>query len=76
MWWLNMNLIDLEAFVAVVDHGSIVAASAILLLTQSAVTRRIQNLEDALAFPCSTVRAARFSPRMQAAKPMSSQGQC
>lgn len=43
-----MNLIDLEAFVAVVDHGSVVAASAILHLTQSAVTRRIQNLEDSL----------------------------
>lgn len=46
-----MNLIDLEAFVAVVDHGSIVAASAVLHLTQSAVTRRIQHLEDALGFP-------------------------
>src|SRR5271167_4237868 len=46
-----MNLIDLEAFVAVVDHGSIVAASAVLHLTQSAVTRRIQNLEDALGVP-------------------------
>jgi DNA-binding transcriptional LysR family regulator len=46
-----MNLIDLEAFVAVVDHGSVVAASAILHLTQSAVTRRIQNLEDALGVP-------------------------
>jgi DNA-binding transcriptional LysR family regulator len=43
-----MNLIDLEAFVAVVDHGSVVAAAARLHLTQSAVTRRIQNLEDVL----------------------------
>ena len=43
-----MNLIDLEAFVAVVDHGSVVAAAARLHLTQSAVTRRIQNLEGAL----------------------------
>ena len=43
-----MNLIDLEAFVSVVDHGSIVAAAAALHLTQSAVTRRIQNLEDTL----------------------------
>src|SRR5260370_25592845 len=46
-----MNLIDREAFVAVVDHGSVVAASAVLHLTQSAVTRRIQNLEDALGVP-------------------------
>jgi DNA-binding transcriptional LysR family regulator len=43
-----MNLIDLEAFVSVVDHGSIVAAASHLHLTQSAVTRRIQNLEEAL----------------------------
>ena len=46
-----MNLIDLEAFVSVVDRGSIVAAAANLHLTQSAVTRRIQNLEDALGTP-------------------------
>jgi DNA-binding transcriptional LysR family regulator len=46
-----MNLIDLEAFVSVVDRGSIVAAAADLHLTQSAVTRRIQNLEDALGSP-------------------------
>ena len=46
-----MNLIDLEAFVSVVDHGSIVAAAAGLHLTQSAVTRRVQNLEDALGMP-------------------------
>ena len=37
-----MNLIDPEAFVAVVDHGSIVVPHLrILHLTQSAVTRRI-----------------------------------
>jgi DNA-binding transcriptional LysR family regulator len=41
-----MNLIDLEAFVSVVDHGSIVAAAAALHITQSAVTRRVQSLED------------------------------
>jgi DNA-binding transcriptional LysR family regulator len=46
-----MNLIDLEAFVSVVDHGSVVAAAVGLHLTQSAVTRRIQNLEDALGTP-------------------------
>lgn len=46
-----MNLADLEAFVCVLDHGSIVGASAALHLTQSAVTRRIQTLEDALGVP-------------------------
>jgi DNA-binding transcriptional LysR family regulator len=47
----DMNLIDLEAFVSVVDHGSIVAAAAALHLTQSAVTRRVQSLENALGSP-------------------------
>ena len=37
------NLIDLEVFVSVVDHGSVVAASASLHLTQPAVSRRVQN---------------------------------
>jgi DNA-binding transcriptional LysR family regulator len=43
-----MNTHDLEAFVAVVETGSIVAASARLNLTQPGVTRRVQNLEDRL----------------------------
>lgn len=43
-----MNIPDLEAFVAVVETGSIVAASARLNLTQPGVTRRVQNLEDRL----------------------------
>jgi DNA-binding transcriptional LysR family regulator len=43
-----MNTHDLEAFVAVVETGSIVGASARLNLTQPGVTRRIQNLEDGL----------------------------
>jgi DNA-binding transcriptional LysR family regulator len=43
-----MNIRDLEAFVAVVETGSISGASARLNLTQPGVTRRIQNLEDRL----------------------------
>jgi DNA-binding transcriptional LysR family regulator len=43
-----MNTHDLLAFVAVVETGSIVAASARLNLTQPGVTRRIQNLEEML----------------------------
>jgi DNA-binding transcriptional LysR family regulator len=43
-----MNIHDLEAFIAVVETGSIVGASARLNLTQPGVTRRIQNLEDGL----------------------------
>jgi DNA-binding transcriptional LysR family regulator len=43
-----MNLRDLQAFVAVVETGSLVAASMRLHLTQPGVTRRIQNLESTL----------------------------
>ncbi|MDE1993133.1 MAG: LysR family transcriptional regulator [Rhizobiaceae bacterium] len=43
-----MNIHDLEAFVAVVETGSIVSASARINLTQPGITRRIQNLEDSL----------------------------
>ena len=43
-----MNTRDIEAFIAVVDAGSIMGAAARLHLTQPAVTRRIQALEEAL----------------------------
>jgi DNA-binding transcriptional LysR family regulator len=57
-----MNLIDLEAFISVVDHGSTVAAAARLHLTQSAVTRRIQNLENALGTPLLDRRTRPVQP--------------
>src|SRR3546814_2555333 len=43
-----MNLHDLEAFVAVVEQGSVGAAATRLHVTQPAVTRRLQSLESAL----------------------------
>ena len=43
-----MNTRDLEAFLAVVETGSIVGASARLHLTQPGVSRRIQTLEERL----------------------------
>ncbi len=43
-----MNTRDLEAFLAVVETGSLVAAARRLNLTQPGVTRRVQNLEDRL----------------------------
>jgi DNA-binding transcriptional LysR family regulator len=43
-----MNTRDLEAFLAVVETGSIVAASTRLHLTQPGVSRRIQSLEEQL----------------------------
>src|SRR5215472_222555 len=43
-----MNTRDLEAFLAVVETGSIVGASVRLHLTQPGVSRRIQSLEERL----------------------------
>jgi DNA-binding transcriptional LysR family regulator len=43
-----MKTEDLRAFDAVVRHGSISEAARALHLTQPAITRRIQNLEEAL----------------------------
>ena len=43
-----MNTHDLEAFAAVVETGSIVAASARLNVTQPGISRRVQSLEGAL----------------------------
>jgi DNA-binding transcriptional LysR family regulator len=43
-----MNTRDLEAFLAVIETGSIMAAAARLNLTQPGVTRRVQNLEEQL----------------------------
>ncbi len=43
-----MNTHDMEAFLAVVETGSIVAASTRLHLTQPGVSRRIQSLETLL----------------------------
>jgi DNA-binding transcriptional LysR family regulator len=45
---MRMNTRDLEAFLAVVETGSIIGASARLHLTQPGVSRRIQSLEEQL----------------------------
>ncbi len=45
---MSMNVRDLEAFLAVVETGSIVAAALRLNLTQPGVTRRVQALEESL----------------------------
>lgn len=46
-----MNTRDLQAFVAVVGSGSMVAAATRLHLTQPGLTRRVQNLETTLGVP-------------------------
>lgn len=45
---MNFDLADLRAFLAVADLGSFRAASESLHLSQSAVSRRLDKLEDAL----------------------------
>jgi DNA-binding transcriptional LysR family regulator len=45
---MNFDLADLRAFLAVADHGSFRAASEMLHLSQSALSRRVEKLEDAL----------------------------
>lgn len=45
---INFDFGDLEAFLAVAEHGSFRAAAAELGISQSALSRRIQKLEDAL----------------------------
>jgi DNA-binding transcriptional LysR family regulator len=47
---MNFALTDLRAFVAVADLGSFRAASATLHLTQPALSRRVDKLEEALGF--------------------------
>jgi DNA-binding transcriptional LysR family regulator len=46
-----MNTRDLEAFIAVVETGSIVGAAARLNITQPGITRRVQSLEERLGTP-------------------------
>lgn len=43
-----MLFADLKAFVAVIDHNSLTRAATALSLTQSAVSRRMQHLEEVL----------------------------
>jgi len=45
---MSINVDDLKAFLAAVDAGSVVGAAERIHLSQSAVSRRLQSLEDAL----------------------------
>ena len=45
---MNFDLADLRAFLAVADQGSFRAASETLHLSQSALSRRVDKLEDSL----------------------------
>ena len=43
-----MNIEQIEAFLAVVEHGSITAAASFLFIAQSNVSSRIKKLEESL----------------------------
>lgn len=47
---MNFDLADLRAFIAVADLGSFVAAAQALHLSQPALSRRVDKLEQALGF--------------------------
>ncbi|PSL17467.1 LysR family transcriptional regulator [Shimia abyssi] len=72
---INYDFGDLEAFLAVKETGSFHAAGARLNLSQSAITRRIRKLEQALGSPLferttrtvkPTLAAKRLQPRAEA----------
>lgn len=48
---INFELLDIRAFLAVVDHGGFNRAAEVLNLSQPALTRRIQSLEAAIGAP-------------------------
>ncbi len=49
-----MKIDDIDAFVAVIRNASLSQAAESLGLTQSAITRRVQSLEESLG--CSAAR--------------------
>lgn len=57
-----MNTRDLEAFVAVIESGSMIRAAEKLFLTQPGLTRRIQNLETTLGIALLDRQSKPFRP--------------
>ena len=51
---MNFELLDLRAFIAVADLGSFHRAAKALNLSQPALSRRIQKLEESLGRHCSS----------------------
>jgi DNA-binding transcriptional LysR family regulator len=58
---LNAHIEDIRTFVAVADAGAVSAAARHLHLTQSAVTRRVQRLEQAVGAPLVDRRRRPFA---------------
>jgi len=45
---MKLDVLGVQAFVALAEQGSFTKAAAVLFITQTALTRRLQNLESAL----------------------------
>lgn len=48
---ISMTLLEIEAFLAVVKYGTLSTAAQKLFITQPALTRRIQIMEEELGYP-------------------------
>lgn len=59
---INFELLDLRAFLAVLEAGSFHQAASALNLSQSALSRRIKSLEEALGAPLLERTTRRVAP--------------
>ncbi len=62
----DLDLRQLEAFSAVISSGSVTAAAKVLQRSQPAVSRLIQDLENALGYPLFLRNGPRIHPTEQA----------
>ena len=56
---INFDLNDLQAFRAVVEKGSFRKAADAIRISQPALSRRIEKLEEPSTSSCSSARRAR-----------------
>ncbi|WP_330873452.1 LysR family transcriptional regulator [Rouxiella chamberiensis] len=58
----DLDLRQLEAFSAVISSGSVTAAAKVLQRSQPAVSRLIQDLENAIGYPLFVRNGPRIHP--------------
>ena len=61
---MKIDMLSMQGFVAIADHGSFQKAADALHITQTALTRRLQNLESSLGVPLieRTTRSVSLTP--------------
>src|SRR5437762_318421 len=61
---MKVDMLGLQAFIAIADHGSFHKASAALHITQTALSRRLQNIESFLGVKLveRTTRSVALTP--------------